>query len=88
MHTAAPPPPADASPLPGVHVLRHFLSAAQCDELAFVAQSLPTPGYRRAVSACLLPLLARAAPALLPPLLAVRGTLPCPRLLCLRAPAV
>jgi hypothetical protein len=70
---AASPPPTDASPLPGVHVLRHFLSRAQCEELRFVAQSLPTPGYRRAVSACLLPLLARAAPALLPPLLAVRG---------------
>lgn len=58
--------------LPGVAVLRAFLSAAACAELAHAAQCLPAPGYRPGVRAALLPLLARAAPGLLPPLLAAR----------------
>jgi hypothetical protein len=82
MHAAPPParppalpcaPAADTRTLPGVHVLRGFLSRVACAELAFIAQTLPTPGYRPGVTACLLPLLARAAPGLLPPLLAARG---------------
>jgi hypothetical protein len=86
MHAAPPPAPPPAPPcapaadprtLPGVHVLRRFLSDDECAELEFIAQTLPTPGYRPGVTACLLPLLARAAPGLLPPLLAARGARVC-----------
>ena len=59
--------------LPGVAVLRGFVSAAACAELSHASRCLPAPGYRPGVRAAPLPLLARVAPGLLPPLLAARG---------------
>lgn len=63
---------ADLEALPGVAVLRGFLSATACAELAHAANCLPAPGHAACVRAALLPLLARTAPGLLPPLLAAR----------------
>ena len=65
--------------LPGVAVLRGFLSPAACAELQHAARCVPAPGYRPHVLAAPLPLLARVAPGLLPPLLAVRGASRKPR---------
>ena len=81
VQTRGPPGPllfaatADVASLPGVAVLRGFLSAAACAELSHASRCLPAPGYRPGVRAALLPLLARVAPGLLPPLLAARGAL-------------